>query len=49
MHTLRAQVGHSEMEKGKIVEDLKTITRKMSSLKINGRVCPYSMFLLSQI
>jgi hypothetical protein len=32
-HTLRAQVGYSEKEKGKVIEDLNTMTRQAELLE----------------
>jgi hypothetical protein len=48
VHTLRAQVRYSEKEKGKAVEDLKTMTRQAELLENKWKVCPHSVFLLSQ-
>jgi hypothetical protein len=40
VHILRAQIGHSKKEKGKAVEDLKTMTRKAELLKNKWKGMP---------
>jgi predicted type IV restriction endonuclease len=40
VHTLRAQIGHSKKEKGIVVEDLRTMTRKAGLLENKWKGMP---------